>query len=29
MLTPYPEKRGVSRHSFTFGNDCQQNFQEL
>ncbi|MGE5207644.1 MAG: redoxin domain-containing protein [Chlamydiota bacterium] len=29
LLTLAPEKRGVTMHSFTFGNNCQQDFQQL
>jgi thiol-disulfide isomerase/thioredoxin len=29
ILTLAPEKRGINLHSFTFGNDCQQNFDHL
>ncbi len=29
LLTLAPEKRGVSLHSFTFGNNCQQEFDQL
>lgn len=29
IVTLSPEKRGVNLHSFTFGNNCQQNFDRL
>ncbi len=29
MVVLAPEKRGVSLHSFTFGNNCQQDFDQL